>query len=111
MPRVEGITGADQSPGSHGSLAATRTREPGRIPRQPSRAAERGSNGFTEADQLAIVNVAVQVERLARNPILAPALASGAVRIVGMFFDLSTGRVHEVDRSGIVCLEEPAGAQ
>lgn len=88
---------------AHESLAAFRDNHPARL--------SAVSNGFTEADQLAIVNVAVQVERLARNPILAPALASGAVRIVGMFFDLSTGRVHEVDRSGIVCLEEPAGAQ
>jgi len=57
------------------------------------------SNGFSEVDQLAIVNVAVQVERLVRHEILAPAVASGALHVVGMFFDLSTARVHEVDRT------------
>ncbi|MGB9308680.1 MAG: hypothetical protein WCB92_34815, partial [Mycobacterium sp.] len=53
-------------------------------------------------DQLAIVNVAVQVERLVRQRILAPAVASGAVRVVGMFFDLSTVHAHEVNRKGLV---------
>ncbi|MGB9224753.1 carbonic anhydrase [Mycobacterium sp.] len=53
-------------------------------------------------DQLAIVNVAVQVERLVRHQILAPAVASGAVRVVGMFFDLSTAHVYEVNRNGLV---------
>jgi carbonic anhydrase len=69
------------------------------------------SNGFGEVDQLAIVNVAVQVERLARNQVLAPAVASGAVQVVGMFFDLSTVHVHEVDQSGIVPTAEPADTQ
>lgn len=60
------------------------------------------SNGFSEVDRLAIVNVAVQVERLARHEILAPAVASGSVQVVGMFFDLATVHVHEVNHDGLV---------
>jgi carbonic anhydrase len=69
------------------------------------------SNGFSEVDQLAIVNVAVQVERLVRHEILAPAVASGALHVVGMFFDLSTARVHEVDKNGLVARDEPVGTR
>ena len=79
---------------AHESLAAYRDHHPAR--------ASAESNGFGEVEQLAIVNVAVQVERLARHRILAPAVASGAVRVVGMFFDLSTVHVYEVDRNGLV---------
>jgi carbonic anhydrase len=68
------------------------------------------SNGFSEADQLSVVNVAVQVERLAHHPILGPAIASGALDVVGMFFDISTSHVYEVNQHGIVRPAEPAGA-
>ncbi len=68
------------------------------------------SNGFGEADQLSIVNVAIQLERLARNPILAPARESGALKVFGMFFDISTAHVYEVNQNGIVCPTEPADA-
>ncbi|OBK19588.1 SulP family inorganic anion transporter [Mycobacterium asiaticum] len=69
------------------------------------------SNGyrFSDADQLAIVNVAVQVERLARHPILASAVAAGKLHVVGMFFDFATVHVHEVDKDGIVHPTESAG--
>ncbi len=85
------------------SLAAYRDHHPARL--------SAVSNGFGEVDQLAIVNVAVQVERLGRNQILAPAVASGALRVVGMFFDFSTVHVHEVDQSGLVSPAEPAGTK
>ena len=68
------------------------------------------SNGFSKADQLSVVNVAVQVERLAHHPILGPAIASGALDVVGMFFDISTSHVYEVNQHGIVRPAEPAGA-
>ncbi len=68
------------------------------------------ASGFSEVDQLSVVNVAVQVERLAAHPILAPAMASGALQVVGMFFDMSTSHVYEVNRHGIVRPAEPAGA-
>lgn len=76
------------------SLAAYRDHHPARESAM--------SNGFSEVDRLAIVNVAVQVERLAHHEILAPAVASGAVQVVGMFFDFATVHVHEVNQDGLV---------
>lgn len=83
------------------SLAAYRDNHPARV--------SSTSNGFTfsELDQLSIVNVAVQIERLTRNPILAPLVASGQVRVVGIFFDFATVFVHEVDEHGIVHAQQP----
>ena len=77
--------------------------------RHPARASAR-AGGFSEVDQLSVVNVAVQVERLAHHPILAPAMASGALQVIGMFFDMSTSHVYEVNQHGIVRPTEPAGA-
>jgi carbonic anhydrase len=67
--------------------------------------------GFNEVDQLGLVNVAVQAQRLTRHPILAAAVASGALQVIAMFFDISTARVYEVDQNGMVRLAEPAGTQ
>ncbi|RFZ50901.1 carbonic anhydrase [Mycobacterium liflandii] len=86
---------------AHDSLAAFRDGHPAR--------ASAASVGFGELDQLAVVNVAVQLERLAHNQVLAPAIASGAIQIVGMFFDFSTVHVHEVDQLGIVASNQPVG--
>lgn len=60
------------------------------------------SAGLGEADQLSVVNVVVQMERLTRNPILTAATDSGAVKIYGMFFDVSTVHMYEVNQNGIV---------
>lgn len=81
------------------SLVAYRDNHPARI--------SSTSNGFTfsDLDQLSIVNVAVQVGRLKRTPALAPLVASGQLRVVGMFFDFATVHVHEVDENGIVHAE------
>ena len=76
------------------SLAAYRDHHPARGSAE--------SDGLSEADQLSIVNVAIQMERLTRNPILAPAKASGALKVFGMFFDISTAHVYEVNQNGIV---------
>ena len=84
------------------SLVAYQDRHPAR------RSAE--SNGFTEADQLGIVNVAVQVQRLTTHPVLAAAVTSGELQVVGTFFDIASARVYEVDQDGIVCPEQRAGA-
>jgi carbonic anhydrase len=84
------------------SLVAYRDRHPARVSAR--------AGGFGEVDQLSVVNVAVQVERLARHPILAPTMASGALQVVGMFFDMSTSHVYEVNQHGIVRPTEPAGA-
>ncbi|OSC43085.1 SulP family inorganic anion transporter [Mycobacterium decipiens] len=83
------------------SLVAFRDHHPAR------RSAE--ASGYPEADQLSVVNVAVQVERLARHPIVAPAVASADLQVVGIFFDIATARVYEVNQNGIVRPAEPAG--
>ncbi|WAJ46355.1 SulP family inorganic anion transporter [Mycobacterium sp. Aquia_216] len=67
--------------------------------------------GYSEIDQLSIVNVAIQLERLVHHPILATAVASGDVQVVGIFFDITTTRVYEVTPRGIVCPEEPVRPQ
>ncbi len=72
----------------------------------PARASAE-SNGYSAIDQLGIVNVAIQLERLTHHPILAGAVASGDLLVVGIFFDIATTRVYEVTASGIVCPEEP----
>jgi carbonic anhydrase len=87
---------------AHDSLAAYQDHHPARVSAE--------SDGFNEVDQLSIVNVAIQVERLTRHPILAPAKAAGALQVVGMFFDVSTAHVYEVNQNGIVRPAEPAGA-
>lgn len=66
----------------------------------PARASAR-EFGFNKVDQLGIVNVAVQVERLTRHPILADAVASGRVRVIGAFFSITTAHVYEVDEHGV----------
>lgn len=67
--------------------------------------------GFSEADQLAIVNVAIQVERLTRHPILADALAAGRLRVVGTFFDIGAAHVYEIDEFGIVGQDVEVGVR
>ncbi|KLO33630.1 SulP family inorganic anion transporter [Mycobacterium haemophilum] len=86
---------------AHDTLVAYRDHHPAR------RSAE--SNGFKDVDQLGVVNVAKQMERLTRHPILETAVASGDLQVVGTFFDISTARVYEVDHNGIVCPDRPAG--
>ncbi|WP_246541089.1 SulP family inorganic anion transporter [Mycobacterium spongiae] len=65
------------------------------------------SAGYPEREQLSIVNIAVQLERLTRHPIVATRVATGDVQLVGAFFDISTARVYEVNQNGIVCPEAP----
>lgn len=64
--------------------------------------ASAAARGFGDADQLGVVNVAIQVERLMRHPILVSAVRSGRVRVIGTFFDIAQAHVYLVDRDGIV---------
>lgn len=57
--------------------------------------------GFNAVDQLAMVNVAVQLERLQDHPSVAGALKSGAVQLTGLFYDIPTARVLQVTAEGI----------
>jgi carbonic anhydrase len=67
----------------------------------PARASAE-TRGFGEADQLGVVNVAVQIERLRHHPILAAAVASGQIRVVGTFFNIDSAHLYEVDQNGII---------
>ncbi|WP_341477322.1 carbonic anhydrase [Actinomycetospora cinnamomea] len=51
------------------------------------------ARGASDVDQLAMVNVAVQLDRLARHPAVARAAAEGRVRLVGLYFDIGTARM------------------
>lgn len=57
--------------------------------------------GFGEADQLAIVNVAIQVQTLTRHPLVGRAIADGRLRVAGLFFDITTARVIDVSSTGV----------
>lgn len=61
--------------------------------------------GFGAVDQLAMVNVAVQLDRLQRHPELQEALAAGRVHVAGLFYDFSTARVLQVTPGGISHLD------
>ncbi|MHC1561657.1 SulP family inorganic anion transporter [Actinomycetospora sp. C-140] len=60
-------------------------------------AAAAAVRGASDVDQLAMVNVAVQLERLSRHPAVARALDEGRVRLVGLFFDIATARMSVLD--------------
>ncbi|MEJ2871651.1 bifunctional SulP family inorganic anion transporter/carbonic anhydrase [Actinomycetospora sp. OC33-EN08] len=55
------------------------------------------AGGWGDVDQLAMVNVAVQLDRLARHPGVAAAVDEGRVRLVGLFFDIATARMYVLD--------------
>lgn len=59
------------------------------------------ASGFNQTDQLAVVNVTVQVERLVHHPILVAAVMSGRLRVAGTFFSADTGRLYQVTATGI----------
>ncbi|ADG76749.1 carbonic anhydrase OS=Tsukamurella paurometabola (strain ATCC 8368 / DSM / CCUG 35730 / CIP 100753 / JCM 10117 / KCTC 9821 / NBRC 16120 / NCIMB 702349 /NCTC 13040) OX=521096 GN=Tpau_0095 PE=3 SV=1 [Tsukamurella paurometabola] len=64
------------------------------------RAAE--AAGFGPVDQLAVVNIAVQLENLRNHPLLREAVAEGRIDVVGLFFDIGTGRVLRVTDTAVV---------
>ncbi|MFW0790144.1 bifunctional SulP family inorganic anion transporter/carbonic anhydrase [Gordonia sp. CPCC 205333] len=66
------------------------------------------AEGFSEVDQLAMVNVAVGLQTLQRHPVVGRARADGRVRIAGLFFDIGTARVLEITTSGIRHLADNA---
>ncbi len=65
--------------------------------------------GFTGADQLSVVNVAVQVRAARRHPQVAARLADGTVTVVGLFLDLVTARLYLVDSDSVTEID-PHGA-
>lgn len=79
------------------SLAAFRSGHPV----QAAAAAE----GYGEVDQLAMVNVAVQLERLQRHPGVREALRSRGLHVTGLFYDIATAQVLQVTPEGISHLD------
>ncbi|MFT3900047.1 MAG: bifunctional SulP family inorganic anion transporter/carbonic anhydrase [Gordonia sp. (in: high G+C Gram-positive bacteria)] len=57
--------------------------------------------GYPEVDQLAMVNVAVQVERLRSHPTILRAQQDREVAVAGIFFDIGTAKVIEIGTSSI----------
>jgi carbonic anhydrase len=61
--------------------------------------------GYGAVDQLAMVNVAVQLERLQRHAGLGKALRADEVHVTGLFYDIATARVLQITPSGISHLD------
>lgn len=61
--------------------------------------------GYCEVDQLALVNVAVQLEILAGHPRLEQRINDGSLSLVGLFYDLSTANVIRLSAAGIAHLD------
>ncbi|MFC9995310.1 SulP family inorganic anion transporter [Nocardia sp. NPDC127526] len=62
--------------------------------------------GFGVPDQLAMVNVAVQLETLAAHPVVRRAVHERGVTLSGLFFDIGTARVLEVTADGIAEIDD-----
>lgn len=65
--------------------------------------------GYGAVDQLAMVNVAVQLDRLRRHSGLQEPLESGRIHVAGLFYDISTARVLRITPDSIGHLD-PAAA-
>lgn len=57
--------------------------------------------GFAPVDQLSMVNVAMQVQTLIRHRVVGAAVAEGKVRVIGLFFDIPSARVLQVDSQSV----------
>lgn len=62
-------------------------------------------DGYSTVDQLAMVNVAVQLAKLQEHPVAGPALAAGKVQAVGLFYDIATAKVLRITADGIEDLD------
>ncbi|MGL4305663.1 MAG: SulP family inorganic anion transporter [Mycobacteriaceae bacterium] len=63
--------------------------------------------GFSRVDQLAMVNIAIQLQTLERHHLVGVALAEGRIKVTGLFFDIPTARVLQVSTSAITELDLP----
>jgi carbonic anhydrase len=68
-------------------------------------AAAAADAGFVGADQLSIVNVAMQVRAVQRHPVVAQRIADGEVTVVGLFLDLATARLFLVGADEITAVD------
>ncbi|WP_416417607.1 SulP family inorganic anion transporter [Paenarthrobacter aromaticivorans] len=63
------------------------------------------AEGYSRLDQLSMVNVAVQLQKLEEHTVTGPALATGQVQATGLFYDICTARVVLVTPQGIEQLD------
>jgi carbonic anhydrase len=68
------------------------------------------ADGYSTVDQLAMVNVAVQLAKLEHHPVAGPALAAGKIQALGLFYDIATAKVLRISADGIEDLEAGFGA-
>lgn len=61
--------------------------------------------GFSEGDQLAMVNVAVQLQTLTRHRVVGRAASEGKLRVTGLFFDIPSARVLQISTKEITVLD------
>ncbi|SNT17253.1 SulP family inorganic anion transporter [Rhodococcoides kyotonense] len=61
--------------------------------------------GFAEGDQLAMVNVAMQLQTLTRHRVVGRASAEGRLRVTGLFFDIPSARVLQIGTRDITVLD------
>ncbi|WP_194824479.1 SulP family inorganic anion transporter [Nocardia sp. XZ_19_231] len=64
--------------------------------------------GYGEVDQLSMVNVAVQLETLGRNPAVRRAVIERGLVLSGLFFDIAGARVLEVTVDGVGAIDDHA---
>lgn len=62
--------------------------------------------GFGVVDQLAMVNVAVQVQTLAEHPVIRARHSAGELEVIGLFYDIGTAAALRVTATGIDRLVE-----
>ncbi|MGW4369722.1 SulP family inorganic anion transporter [Nocardia takedensis] len=101
LARTSGTGGPDSDPVTAWLAHATATREAFLRGHPVGLAA--AAAGFDEIDQLGMVNVAIQVQALrASHPAVAPWVATGAVEVAGLFFDIASARVLHITDHDIV---------
>lgn len=61
--------------------------------------------GYSVVDQLAMVNVALQLAKLQNHPVTGPAIGGGRVQATGLFYDIATARVLRITADGIQNLD------
>ncbi|AWK76819.1 carbonic anhydrase (plasmid) [Rhodococcus oxybenzonivorans] len=61
--------------------------------------------GFDAVDQLAMVNVALQLQTLQRHPMIGAAMSDGCIHVAGLFFDIRTARVLAISTTTVTELD------
>lgn len=63
--------------------------------------------GFDPADQLAMVNVAVQLETLRAHPVIRRTMRQREIAVSGLFFDIGTARVLQITADDLSEISDP----